>query len=614
MSQASGTKPGSVLIYTRLPEPDRYSSHLAHSAHLAYSRDGSSYEALNRNYGILFATSTVSPRNTIREKGLKNPFLFRRAEGGFGIVAVRVQADGSEDEESKGRILLWVSDDLVHFREVGLVDLHSEAHVREAACAYDAEQGNYVVRWREDDGACYQTTLSDLLHPESTTAAEPAEAFAASASVQGLQGAVPGNALAVDPDFGEDLLLRWSPLCNTAISIPDVIPAASAEELASVRATAHYSDGSTAVKRVEWNVEAVDFSVPGRYEAAGTVTQEAYPFPLAAGYADPIILPWYGKYYFLATNDNTNDVGLFVREADTIAGLFAAGYRENEILPYNEEKGWIQTFWAPEFHVIGGELYLLFALGGKSWGPQSHMMKLKPGGRLIDPAGWEEPIRVVRQDGSPLTTDGITLDMTYFQAGAASYLVWSYRYGIMGPDDTGSMLYLATTDPQRPWQLTSEPVLLSRPLFGWENNEHTINNEGPYPLVTGDTVYLTYSGGSASGQTYAVGMLEARIGDDLLDPGHWRKASTPVLSTYSAPGEYGPGHNGFFTDRDGTVMITYHAETQATGGPRSTAMRRVHFNRRGEPVFDLTPDRDLNPELVRVRTTVLVPEKKEALE
>ncbi len=44
---------GSVLIYTRTPVDQLYSPYLAHSAHLAYSGDGISYQALNQNYGIV---------------------------------------------------------------------------------------------------------------------------------------------------------------------------------------------------------------------------------------------------------------------------------------------------------------------------------------------------------------------------------------------------------------------------------------------------------------------------------------------------------------------------------------------------------------------------------
>ena len=42
--------------------------------------------------------------------------------------------------------------------------------------------------------------------------------------------------------------------------------------------------------------------------------QEKYEFPLAVGYADPVILRWKGSYYFVSTNDNLNNIGIFVRK------------------------------------------------------------------------------------------------------------------------------------------------------------------------------------------------------------------------------------------------------------------------------------------------------------
>ena len=94
--------------------------------------------------------------------------------------------------------------------------------------------------------------------------------------------------------------------------------------------------------------------------------------------------------------------------------------------------------------------------------------------------------------------------MTYLKDRERSYMIWSYRENIGKASDTGSMLYLAEVDENTPWRLKSDPVLLSRPLYGWENLEGTINNEGPYTFTADDTVYLAYSGGAANGYTYTV--------------------------------------------------------------------------------------------------------------
>ena len=566
MSEAYLRKNAYLMLYTReaAANEDSYPDGLARSIHMAISTDGVNFTPLFSNYGILFAKAEVTAENTLVPKCVKNPWVFEREEG-YGIAAIRVNEDGSAEDESRGKALLWTTSDFITFEEYGLVDL-TDIPTRcseESKC--ECERYNL---------ACEDAAISCVI--------------------------------AIDAALADRVVLHYCKLTNVAVQLPECITVKSAEELAKVQARAVYSDGSTAQKLVKWDCSSIDFTKPGIYTVSGEVQTPEYPFPLANGYGDPVILPWEGKYYFIATNDNTNDVGLYVREAETVEGLFAEGIEQHIILDYDEERNFVQTFWAPEFHVIGGELYILFAVGGKQWSPQCHLMKFKKGGSIISPESWEEPIRVVRQDGSFLGTKGITLDMTYIKSGEDSYMVWSYREHCMAPGDTGSMLYIASVDEKEPWKLTSEPVLLTRPLYGWENVSNTINNEGPYAFVTEDTVYLAYSGGSANKFTYAVGMLTAKVGNDLLDLDNWEKAKQPVLSFYSIDGLYGPGHNSFFTDAQGNLMIAYHGETAIDKTLRCDGMHRVHFNIEGKPVFDLAPERDLKPELRKVQMQIVV--------
>ncbi len=97
---------------------------------------------------------------------------------------------------------------------------------------------------------------------------------------------------------------------------------------------------------------------------------------------------------------------------------------------------------------------------------------------------------------------------------------------------------------------------------------------------------------------------------DLLDPASWVKENYPLLTSRSAEGEFGPGHNAYVTDEDGLVWNTYHARP-GIDGPRSTGIRRVHFNAEGFPVLDMTEELDLDPALAAVRTEVVVPGKGE---
>ena len=525
--------PAVLHVCTRPVSEEDYPAGLANSVHLALETEDTGRIPFNKNYGVLFAEGRVSAENTIVPLGVRNPGIFRAEDGTVCICAERIHEDGRPDEEAAGKRLLWKTRDLIRFECAGLVD-------------------------------------ADSL---------PADCVSTSLKV--------GRAAA------ETALRRWSPVVYTGISVPEEIRADSARALDAVPALVRYSDLSVRKKKIAWDPASVRFGGPGRFAARGTVSQRSFRFPLAEGYGDPVLFPWEGKWYYISTNDNLDDIGLYVREADTVEELFEKGVTEHLILPFSPERGFEQTFWAPEFHVIGGELYLLFAVSGHEWGPQCHIMKKKKTGRITDPDGWENPVRVVRKDGTPLADTAITLDMTYISARSGSYVVWSWREHIGTPLDSGSMLYIAPVDEREPWRLTGDPVLLTRPLYGWENVAGTINNEGPHAFGRDGKIYLTYSGGSANSYTYALGLLTADTGSDLLDPASWTKSAVPVLTFYSVEGEYGPGHNSFYTDEEGDLMIAYHAETGLKESLRCDGIRRVHFRPDGTPWFGLSRAEDL---------------------
>lgn len=531
-----------IYVYTRPVLTESYPDGLARSIHIAAETEEEIRKPFNQNYGILFAEGTVSEENTIVPMGIRNPGIFRMEDGTIGITGERVHENGETDETSRGKVLLWTTKDLIRFDFAGFTD----------------------------PGKLPQ--LTDMLEADRETALT-----------------------ALD---------WWSPVVYTGLTVPETIRARTDREVDAVRALLSYSDGSVREKRVLWQKANVRFDKPGIYHVEGTVTQERFRFPLAEGYGDPVIFPWQGKWYYISTNDNLDDIGLYVREAETVPELFSEGIREHLILPFSPARGFEQTFWAPEFHVIGGELYLLFAVSGHRWGPQCHLMKKKKTGRIIDEDGWEEPVRVVKKDGSPLTEEAITLDMTFVRVQSGSYMIWSYREHIGTPTDSGSMLYIAAIDEHEPWRLTSDPVLLTRPLYGWENVEGTINNEGPHAFVRENQVYVTYSGGSANRYTYALGLLTADTRSDLLDSRSWHKNITPVLTYYSVEGEYGPGHNSFYVNEDGELMIAYHAETGITETMRCDGIRRVHFRKDGSPYFGMSATDDIGTE--SVSTNVIV--------
>ena len=136
--------------------------------------------------------------------------------------------------------------------------------------------------------------------------------------------------------------------------------------------------------------------------------------------------------------------------------------------------------------------------------------------------------------------------------------------------------------------------------------EGTINNEGPYAFIHDGKVYLSYSGGSADSYTYAVGLLTAVAEDDLLDTANWKKRSTPVLSFYSVEGEYGPGHNSFYMNENGDLMIAYHGETAIDQHLRCDGIRRIHFRKDGEPDFGMSSEEEFSEALSEIRTKLII--------
>ncbi|MFP4977782.1 family 43 glycosylhydrolase [Paenibacillus sp. CN-4] len=592
-----------VLCYTRLPQEEMiYAPKLAHSMHLALSNDGLQFQELNHNSGVLFAKATENEDGTLCAKSLKNPYLFHTCEGGFGVIAVRTEANGEADLQSKGKVLLFSSSDLLQYREIGLLELKTDTFVNDVSCEFYADLNGYLIRWIDGEGNGYQNFIADIMSLEGVTAPEPAQPFSLENIPADIEGILPRNSIMVSKEKAHRLYCKLTVPTNIAIEIPDRVSAASKEDLQSLRATALYSDGTKALKRVNWNTDNIDWGKAGIYNISGEVHQDHYPFPMVFDRADPCIAKWKGKYYFIATNDADQNHTLFMREADTIPGLADA---EEVLILDSVTYGHIGgLLWAPEIHIIRDELYIFHAATpGEFLHEEAHVMKLRAGGDPMQAADWSMPERVVKKDGTYLCEAGktISLDMTVIQWNGNYYAAWSERQFV--PVDLGAWIYIATIDPQEPWKLTSDPVLLTKPDYGWANN-HTFVDEGPFAIYTGDKLFLTFSS-AAVDATYVVGLLTAEKDADLLDIRSWSKGNYPLLTSRSVPGEYGPGHTSYVTDEDGTLWNAYHARP-GIDGPRSSGLRRVHFDIDGMPVLNMTEDKDLNPELKKVSVEVIV--------
>ncbi|NUT53844.1 MAG: family 43 glycosylhydrolase [Saccharothrix sp.] len=602
-----------VLSYTRAPLADAraYSANLAYSGHLALGTTPTSFQALNENYGVLFPkavpTGTVDV-NAIRT--LRDPYLFRQADGTFGVVATRSLAGGADDDSAASSMLYFTSPDLRTFTEVGLVDLGTTDGVNRPQAGYDSASGRVLVRWAGDDGSARYTTFGSLTDPASRG---PVRAWLAGLEEPRVTtsptGAAPVNVIPVDVSTADGLITRFGRIANTAVTVPaQTVPVGGSLSLDGVKADLAYSDGSTARRAVVWNAEdvaAVDTNRPGAYPVRGVVKQPDYPFPFIGSRADPTIKPYRGRYLFIATNENSG-AQLLIRSADTIDGLRTAPDHVLVTTDVADIKG---CFWAPELHEFAGTLHVFFApcVGQNSWTRvQAHVLRLKPGGDPTRAADWDPPRPVLQADGTPLRLDaahpGISLDMTYFEAAGVSYVAWSQRY-IVGSLIGDAEIWIAKADPANPYRLAGPPVRMLTAEYGWDHNNAAVA-EGPFVVEHDGTLWMTYSG-SAVGPTYVTGAAHARVGADLTDPAAWTKLNHPVLKTDTTIDMWGPGHNSFSTDEDGNLLIVFHAKLGA-GGTRDVAVRRVHWAADGLPVLDLTRDEEVAPGLREVTATVTV--------
>ena len=91
------------------------------------------------------------PGIDITLKSLKNPYLFRLADGRFALAATRTARGGEPDGSERSAFLLAVSDDLTSFTQLGLVMLRTGGGVNRPSVAFDADASRYVISWTSND-------------------------------------------------------------------------------------------------------------------------------------------------------------------------------------------------------------------------------------------------------------------------------------------------------------------------------------------------------------------------------------------------------------------------------------------------------------------------------
>ena len=586
-----------LLSYTR-KEIDSvfYDARLAFSLHLAVSKDGKNFVALNHNSGVLFAKASENDDGSLNPKTLGFPIFlskndlqelgivsfddgksvsYNEIDKSYAVAAILLGPDGQDFQEKNNEkdAVLFFTDDFVHYSESLKIRFED----------YEKIKKNAFLQMEKLEPENFKYKVEQLQNVVSK-----------------IEGALPCNVIQISEKKYEYLCKKLGERKNVEIRLPENIKVTSKKDLQMVRAEAVYSDGTVASKKIIWDFDRIDFSQKGKQKIYGEIYCPHFPFPIASDRADPDVFKWKGKYYFIATNDADQNHTLYMRQADSIEEI--ANASESLILDSSTYKNIGGLLWAPEFHEINGKLFIFFAATpGEFFWEESHVMCLKEGGNPMNRNDWSEPKRICRMDGSELCEAGkvITLDMTCFLWQDEYYVIWSQRQFV--PVDLGAWLYIAKLDENEPWKLKSEPVLLSKPEFGWANN-HTFVDEGPFALIRGDKLFVTFSS-AAVDTSYVVGLLQIEKGKNPLERENWKKTGYPLLSSRNIKGEFGTGHNAYVIDEDGVVWNTYHARP-GTQAPRSSGIRRVHFDVDGEPVLDLTEENDVLKEFRKVEIEV----------
>jgi GH43 family beta-xylosidase len=301
---------------------------------------------------------------------------------------------------------------------------------------------------------------------------------------------------------------------------------------------------------------------------------------------NPIVLqradPWLhrdpdtGCYWFIGTAPEFDRIEL--RQACRLNDLKLA---EPKVVWRKRESGPMSAnIWAPELHRIDGVWYIHFAAGDVEKRFSIRMYALS--NPNDDPLSGEW-----REEGQIVThLDSFALDATTFEHRGKRYLVWAQQDA---EQTYNSALWIAEMDS--PIRIRQPVTLLSEPTLDWEVQGYKVN-EGAAVIVRNGRVFITYSA-SATDDRYAMGLLWADEGADLLDPQSWHKSPDPVFVTDPALGRFGPGHNSFVLAEDGeTDLMIYHARdyrdlqgTPLTDPNRHARARVLHWDERGFPDF-----------------------------
>jgi GH43 family beta-xylosidase len=237
-----------------------------------------------------------------------------------------------------------------------------------------------------------------------------------------------------------------------------------------------------------------------------------------------------------------------------------------------------KNIWAPEIHHVNGKWYIYYAADDGN-NDNHKMFALENSSDDPTIGQW------VDKGQLELPGDRWAIDGSIFEHNDQLYYVWS---GWEGATNGRQDIYICKMDD--PLTPTGERILITIPTLSWETNGvNPTVVEAPQMLMKGSKIFMIYSAGGCWTDGYSLGMLTAQSDSDLMNPDSWVKTQNPVFEQYPEGNAFGPGHNGFFTSKDGSEdWIIYHAnpyEGQGCGGNRSIRIQPFTWDEEGVPNF-----------------------------
>ena len=269
----------------------------------------------------------------------------------------------------------------------------------------------------------------------------------------------------------------------------------------------------------------------------GILSAQALVNPLLPSGADPWVTQRGGFYYYMNTTGSSLTIWKTRNMADLATAEKKVVWRPPATGPYSRD------IWAPELHFLRGKWYIYFAAdAGTNASHRLWVLENDAG----DPLSGEWRMKGKVTDA----TDRWAIDATVFEETSRLFMIWSgWRADANGTQN----LYIAELSD--PWTVKGERIMISSPEFSWEkvgdlkprrdpeenpgsnllDPLHVDVNEGPEILRHDKQIFLIYSAAGCWTDNYAMGMLTAKAGSNVLDPASWKKNPLPVFARKFLP-------------------------------------------------------------------------------